>query len=209
MVVVLPLVALGTVVVVVWEGYYRADSTVFAEVNAVADMYRYAPALGAPRAGVLRADIRRYVDLEIIDDWPAMQHGGYGHVSDLQADRLFKDLVGTTQPVRGSGAVQSIELNLLQKMVDSRRQTQWVNSGGIPWLLWVTLVFGAVLTVGMTFLIGTANFRVHLVLTASATTLLAIMFVLLIDLDRPFRGNAGITSHYWTELRARLTDPNI
>jgi hypothetical protein len=202
-------VVLGTVVVVVWEGYYRADATAFAEVNAVADMYRYAPALGQPGARILRTDIRRYIDLEISEDWPAMQEGGHGHLTDLQADRLFKDLVGTIQPARGAAQVQAIELNLLQKMLDSRRQTLYVNSGGIPSVLWFALIFGAVLTVGMTFLVGTANFRVHLLLTAGATALLGIMFVLLVDLDSPFRGKAGITSHYWSELRTVLSDPNV
>lgn len=202
-------VLLGTVVVVVWEGYHQADATAFAEVNAVADMYRYAPALGEPRASALRSDIRRFVDLQITDDWPAMQYGGRGRLASLQTDRLVKDLVGTVEPTKRATEVWSIELNLLQKMLDSRRQVLYVNEGAIPAVLWLTLIFGAAFTVAMTFLIGTANFRVHLLLTAGTTALLGIMFVLLLELDSPFRGNAGITPHYWYELQTTLRDPNI
>src|SRR5476649_981697 len=86
-------VVLGFVVVVAWEAFQRADTTAFAEVNAAGDMYRYAPALGEPLARTVRADIRRYIQLEIDEDWPAMERGAVSKAARDQANRLVADFV--------------------------------------------------------------------------------------------------------------------
>jgi hypothetical protein len=200
-------VVLGFVVVVAWQAFQRADTTAFAEVNAAADMYRYAPALGEPLATKVRADVRRYIRLEIDEDWPAMERGETNKASSDQINQLVTDFVRA--PSRTNSFVRSREMDLLAQLVDSRRLRIYSNAGSVGAQLWATLIGGSILTIGMTFLFGMQNFRVHLLLTAMTTTMIAIMFVLILNLDHPFRGDARSSIHYWTDLQQTIDDPAI
>jgi len=200
-------VVLGFVVVVAWQAFQRADTTAFAEVNAVGDMYRYAPTLGEPLATTVRADLRRYIRLEIDDDWPAMERGATDAASLEQANRLVADFVRA--PAQSNSFARSREMDLLQQLIDSRRSRIYSNAGSVGVQLWATLIIGSILTIGMTFVFGMQNFRVHLLLTAMTTTMIGIMFVLILDLDQPFRGNASHSIHYWSNLGRTIADPAI
>jgi hypothetical protein len=170
-------------------------------------MYRYAPALGEPLARTVRADIRRYIQLEIDEDWPAMERGAVSKAARDQANRLVADFVHA--PPDANSFARSREFDLLQQLLDSRRLRIYSNAGSVRTQLWATLVAGSILTIGMTFLFGMQNFRIHLLLTAITTAMIGIMFVLILNLDHPFRGDARSSIHYWTDLQTTIGDPTI
>lgn len=196
-------VVLGFVVVIVWQSYYRSEQTMFDEVNAVADMYRNAPMLGEPLASRVRADLRGYVQLQLDEELPAMEHGRAGILTERQSARLVDDMVRTFASDRGANAARERELNLLQRVLDARRESLYVNAGEVPRPLWFTLVTGSALVLGMTFLLGGTDQRVHLTLTAAGAAMIGIMFVLILYLDAPFRGTHS-TARYWGALLSTM-----
>lgn len=201
-------VVLGFVVAITWQTYYRSQQAIFDEVNAVADMYRYAPMLGEPLSSRVRAGLRRYVELELSDEIPAMEHGRAGVLTEAQGARLTGELVRAFGTSPGSGPARERELNLLGRVTDARRQGLYVNAGDVPPPLWVTLIAGSAIVLGMTFLAGAGDRRVHLALTAAATAMIGIMFVLILYLDAPFRGTDA-TQRYWQTLHAAMTRPDF
>lgn len=202
-------VVLGFLVVITWQGHVTTDRILVDEVNAIADLYRFAPTLGEPLAGRIRSDLRRYVDLEIGEEWPALQRGERGVLAGRQTEELVDHLFLALRDDRVPSAALSRALSIVERMLDARRSVLFANERVIPPVLWLTLLLGSVLTLSMTFLVGTKNVPVHLLLTAGAAAFLGIMLVVIIELDAPFRGDTGITTQYWRELQASFRDPHL
>ena len=61
---------------------------------------------------------------------------------------------------------------------------------GIPYIVWVVLVVGGVLTVGFTYLFGMESARLHAVAVAGLTILISLILHAIGVLDYPF--NSGV-----------------
>jgi hypothetical protein len=68
---------------------------------------------------------------------------------------------------------------------------------------------GGALTVGYTYLFGFHNFRMHLVTTAVVSTSLALVIVLIIALDWPFRGRVSVTPDAFVKTEQSWSDPSF
>jgi high-affinity Fe2+/Pb2+ permease len=63
---------------------------------------------------------------------------------------------------------------------------------GIPGVLWVVLVFGAVVTVGFTYLFGLRNTWAHRLMVMSLTAVIALVLFAIVAMDHPFSGGASV-----------------
>ena len=63
---------------------------------------------------------------------------------------------------------------------------------GLPGVLWVVLVFGAVVTVGFTYLFGLRNTWAHRLMVMSLTAVIALVLFAIVAMDYPFSGGARI-----------------
>ena len=66
-------------------------------------------------------------------------------------------------------------------------------STGINGVLWVTLIIGAFVTVGFTFLFGFKHTLIQQLMIGSLATLIGLMLFLIVALDFPFRGGLTVT----------------
>src|ERR1700682_1174378 len=64
--------------------------------------------------------------------------------------------------------------------------------GHIPGVVWWIVFFGAAITTGYTYLFGFESFGMHIAMTATMAVTLALVVVLIIALDYPFRGEISI-----------------
>ncbi len=190
-------VLLSFVVVVVWQQYNASDNIVSTEASAVSDLHRVSDSLPEPLGNTLKAELDRYVRLMIGQEWPAMQHGGWSPEAAHLADMITRQLTTAIPRNAAQQNTQALALNIDRAMLDARRQRLHDNETGIPWILWSTLWSAAAVTVGFSYLFGLENHRIHMIMTAALSTTLALMFVLIAELDYPFRGGAGISPHSW------------
>jgi uncharacterized protein YacL len=65
--------------------------------------------------------------------------------------------------------------------------------GHIPGVIWCIIFFGAAITTGYTYLFGFENFGMHIAMTATVAATLALVIVLIIALDWPFRGEISVS----------------
>jgi len=63
----------------------------------------------------------------------------------------------------------------------------------VPTIVWSIMGMGGALTVVFSFFFGMPSFRMHLAMTGMLTASLALVFVLIIELDWPFRGTLSIS----------------
>jgi hypothetical protein len=89
-------------------------------------------------------------------------------------------------------------------LLDARRQRLHDNETGIPGILWWTLFAFAAITIGFTYLFGLESLKIQLLMTAALSTAIALIFVLIAELDYPYRGDTGITPHSWYQIQHQL-----
>jgi hypothetical protein len=60
-------------------------------------------------------------------------------------------------------------------------------------VIWAIVFFGATITTAYTYLFGFENFAMHMAMTATVAATLALVIVMIIALDWPFRGEISVS----------------
>lgn len=193
-------VLLAFLTIVVWERFSQSEDRAHQEVDAATDVWRFAAYLAAPDERRIAADLDRYAEVVISDEWPKMRRGG----SSVQAQVLIVGLLGDAVelPVKTlrDANLQNHLLDRVQTMADLRRRRINDNQSGVPSILWLALIVGASTVIGFIYLFGLKNFRVQLMMTAATATVIGLSFSVVIALDYPFRGDISISPERWVAL---------
>lgn len=181
------------VVVAVWEQFDKAVEGAEREASVLGDIYRLVEVFPeAPRERV-RTETREYAAAVVGHEWLAMSKLR----SSPQTERHFSHLWAAVLAVEPKGEMQSEAygalLDRLNVMSDHRRMRLISATQGIPGLLWVLLVVGAVLTVGSSFFLLTRHGGLHFMLTLSLTTSITFVLFLIMALDYPYTGSVAVT----------------
>lgn len=186
-------VLLAFIAIATWESFTRSEGIVDREADCVGSIYRDTQGLPAAMGQEIRSDVRRYTDTVIHQEWPVQQTGkipsqGWGPL------RRIHSAIVTMHPASPGEAVLEAELLKTLNMLYSARGSRLsAVQGHIPEVIWWIIFIGAALTVGYTYLFGFHNFRMHLVTITAVSTSLALVVVLIIALDWPFRGKVSVT----------------
>ena len=196
-------VMLAFIVAIVWQEFDAATQRVAVEVGAATDLWHTSRGLPAPVGPAVRRDLVSYAALMVTDEWPAMRTGGRSKRAENVLTRMFED-VAQFRPVNaGAGNAQSASLQYLGALHDARHHRLDDNSSGVSPFEWTILLIGAFVVVGICFLVGLASLRAQLLMTGAVAAMIAATFVLVFELDYPFRGDLSIEPAGWQEF---LTD---
>ncbi len=77
-------------------------------------------------------------------------------------------------------------------MNEHRRVRQLQSGFKLPVILWFVLIFGGVVTVANSCLIGMEDARLHVLFIVSLTCLVALVLVAIAEIDRPFHGTVRV-----------------
>ncbi len=199
-------VTLGFVTVVVWEQFTAAEVSARGEAAVAEDAWRLSRALPAAERRRLASDISDYVDSLIDQEFPEMKVGAASlHVSHLLT-RLSDDATQLDASSEGARAVQSRLLDSIVSLNDLRARRLAGNTGGIPPVLYLTLLGGAITVIGFEYLFGLEKFRVQLLMTAATAVLIGLSFSAIVKLDYPYRGDTSVRFEYWPVVQAEIHD---
>src|SRR5829696_199757 len=189
-------VLLALLVIAVWQQYQKANETVESEASAVGEIAWLAHRLPEPEHHVLQEDARSYAQEVVDQEWPRMEQGLEGVQSLPEGWDLIDDIRATLQEVEPrTEAEQELYaegLDQIQRLGDARRMRVVAAQEGIPGVLWAVLVFGAVVTVGFTYLFGLANTWAHRLMVMSLTAVIALVLFIVVAIEHPFSGGARI-----------------
>ena len=185
---------LSFMVVGVWQEFDTSSSNVQREAGRVADVYHLAAFLPDPARSRIQKDVNRYIREVIAFDWPAMQRGDRSRQAYDTLYRIQGSIATAVARTSSQAQVQSVALEAIQTVIDARRQRFHDNSTGIPMILWYTMFFMALVTVFIGFSFRLESVRAHYVMVIALSAVIATSFVLIAELDYPFRGDASISS---------------
>jgi hypothetical protein len=203
-------VLIAFIVVDVFETFAKADNIATAEANKLSSLMLDSTGLPPQMAESVRADIDKYTDVVVKKEWPSQQDGkltdkvfepGWmvlGHLSTQLA--IFEP---TTM---GQNVMKGEMLHGVNELTKARRSRIIAAGEHLPDVVWQILLLSGMVAVGYTFLFGAHSFRIHLAITGLISATIALVFVLIITLDYPFRGQVSVSDDAFRSVKTTASD---
>ncbi|MDP9110863.1 MAG: DUF4239 domain-containing protein, partial [Candidatus Eremiobacteraeota bacterium] len=188
-------VMLSFMVVNVWQQFDTTAAVLQREAGAMADVYHLAAFLPQPERVRIQSDVDRYLTQVIELDWPAMQRGSRSLKAHDTLFRVLGSVAGTSPRTPGQSQVQASALTAVQTAIDARRQRFHDNETGVPAILWCTMLFMSAVTLVVSFFFRVQSVSAHYTMVIALAAAIAISFVLIAELDYPFRGDTSLSPH--------------
>ncbi len=194
-------VVLAFVVIVVWEHYDAAEANSEREVAAITDIYRAAEDLPPGLRALEQALALRYIDLMINDELPAMQSGTHTAKSQLVVDQLRRNITRFVPRTPIDTSAREQMETAMEKLSDARRERVVDGHRGLPAVLWMALIVGAITTIGFVYLFELEHMPTQLIVTSLLAIVVGVMFALIWQLNHPYQGSSAIDASGWQRLQ--------
>ena len=197
-------VLLAFIAVAVWQNYDAVNSAVDREASLISNLYRDAIALPEPARSALRADLDQYLTTVIEIEWPVQRAGHAKKRGWRPLNHFHAELAKAETDKPHGGIVLAEMLRALNNLYDARRTRLLSGQGGLNGFIWTILLIGGAITIAFSYFFGVRSLRVHFAMTGMLAASLALVFVLMIALDKPFRGSLGIEPTPYIDVQKEL-----
>jgi hypothetical protein len=185
-------VLLAFSVIAVWQSYGDAKANVAEEASTLTTLYRQTNGLPNPEQGLLRHELRAYTSAVIVDEWPIQAATGGAAAS---ARRAIGDIYRSYSTMDPRVAASPIGVDFLATMrtvaADRNRRTLQA-SEALPAVLWIGLLVGGFIVIGMTFALHTEAAWPHYLFAMLIAALIGTLLFITLVLHRPFSGPLAI-----------------
>ena len=186
-------VILAQVVVAAWEEYRDARAVAAAEANAVLNLARLAQVWPDEDRARLEDALLAYAKHVVEVEWPAMAQNQFDeslHTSFVH--NLWQAVNEAGVRAEGVDPVYTVSLQQLDALDEAGRSRVLLGEDRLPETMTLTLVIGAVVTVGFSYFFAVEDGWIQGLMTASLATLIALLLLLEYQLDTPYRGVSAI-----------------
>jgi hypothetical protein len=185
-------VMLAFVTVTVWQEYDGSQQRLAVEGSAAGDIWRTAAGVSTTTSQALRSEIVSYAQVLIADEWPLMRRGLSSPRAEERLATLYAIAARFRPASEGESNAQMALLAAIANLHDARRHRLLDNDSGVAPFQWAVLLIGSIAVFCYSYLFGMSNVRAHLMMVALLAVVIASMFVLIFELDYPFRGDLAI-----------------
>jgi hypothetical protein len=195
---------LGLIAVATWQNYTEVNNLVAEEAAALRVVH--ANASGYPRAVWLELNkgLLDYIDWVINDEWPAQQQGIRLGTSQQELYAIRRPLMAFDPETEGEKALHEETLQTYDRYLELRGTRISRGGAGVPSMVWVVLVVGAVLSIVITYCFSMESLWGHVVLTAVLSGFLGLLIFLILMMDYPFRGEFAVGPDAFVLARQRM-----
>jgi hypothetical protein len=202
-------VLIAFIVVDVFETFARGDEIATAEANQLSNLALDSAGLPPQMAATVRADLDQYIDNVVKTEWPSQQAGKLD-------DKVFEpnwtvlahlsSRLATFEPATmGQNVNKGEMLHAMNDLIKARRSRIIAAGEHLPTVVWQILLLAGAVAVGYTYLFGAHSFRIHMAITGLIAATIALVFVLIIALDYPFRGEVSVGDDAFVSVRATVS----
>jgi len=176
-----------------WQAYSTTSTNVVQEARYLRDLYFLTKAFPQPTQGQLQKRLRNYRDSVVTDEWKSLQKGE----ANSRTIQLLEQIGEAYLLFKPSNDQEKdffhTSIGCLTTMNSLRASRIDDSSSGLPPILWLVLLVGAVATIGLSYLFEAQNFWLQAILTILLTGVICMTFCIIIDLDFPFTGATRIS----------------
>ena len=185
-------VLLAMIAVASWNNYTDVDSLVSQEADLVHAMFRDADAFPSPHRERFRTLLHDYVDTVVHIEWPSLQLGREEKRAAMAVDAIFKEWITFEPKTEKENVVATERFQRLNNFQSVRRNRIQTGLSGLMPVLWIVVIVGAVLNLGLTYLFWMDDQRVHFVMTAVLGATIGMVVYLILALDHPLWGEVSV-----------------
>jgi hypothetical protein len=186
-------VLLAFSVIAVWQSYGAAKDNVAEEASTLTTLYRQTNAMQDTPQRELRGLLRAYTQAVITQEWPIQAETGG---ASAQARRALGELYRAyrTMDPRDASSPAGVEfLQTLRVVAADRNRRTLEASEALPVVLWIGLLVGGVIVIGMTFALDTDAAWAHVLFSILLAALVGTLLFITIVLHRPFAGPLALS----------------
>jgi hypothetical protein len=198
-------VLIALIVVDVFETYAKGDAIATAESNKLSNLMLDSAGLPVQTAADVRADIEQYIDIVVKKEWPSQRAGKLEGSVFEQGWRVLAELdkrLAIFEPATMGQNVNKAEmLHAMNDLIKARRSRIIAAGEHLPGVVWQILLLGGAIAVAYTYLFGARSFGIHVAITGLIAATISLVFVLIITLDYPFRGEVSVSSDAFVDVR--------
>jgi hypothetical protein len=199
--------AVALIMVSVWETYSSVEKTVSEEASSMATLYRDVSSYPEPIRGELQKELRDYTDYVIHGAWPLQRRGLVPAAGVKHVDR-FQGVLDKFEPASdGQKILHAETLRAFNEMIRSRRLRLDAVETGLPAVMWIVIIVGAFISLSTFFFFKVEDARLHGILASLLAIFMGLAIFLILSLDRPFRGDLGITPRAYQLIYDHLMKP--
>ena len=185
-------VTLAFIVIVTWEGYRDARSTVHHEAGALRSLFRDSRELPEPARPQLGGLVLRYAAEVASGEWEALDRGESSRAAFDLVGEMFATLGGVAATTPAEEAFLNDALARLNDVAEDRAERISVAEEGLLSILWAAIVVGGAVTLGFALLFGVSNERLHYLMVGAFATVLALQVFVILVLSHPFSGDLRV-----------------
>ena len=192
-------IVLAFVIVVLWEQYQSAQTVVAHEATALSQIVRDSRAFSASARDDVTSAVGEYSHAVVEQEWPLMKVRRESPRAVQAINRLYTALQRYEPESTSASAFYGEVSAKLDDVIASRRQRLRYGAYGLPGVLEILLVGGALMIIAFLYFFGTRSEPVHLVMSGSVAALLAFNLLLALLLEHPFSGGVAVESVVFQE----------
>ena len=197
-------VLIAFIAVATWQAFTDADKTTDVEASHIANLYRDVEGLPKDLGDQIRDRVKGYVDKVINVEWPAQQRGELSRAGRADIEQIHTLIMSFIPANPRETVIQGEFLRVLNELYSSRRTRQLAAQNAIPPVIWWIIIIGSIGTISYCYLFNLENSRWHMIMTGMVASSMALVIVLVISLDRPFRGELSVTTDAYTNAFASI-----
>jgi hypothetical protein len=142
---------------------------------------------------VLQGDLRTYVRKLIDVSWPQFRHGTVDTANSDTLNAFYDNLAEFEPATETQKLIHAETLKQFNRLIELRRLRLQSVTVGLPRVMWVLVILGAIATLACTWFFDTRSLTMHFWLTVLLAALLGMMIHLLASMDNPFRGDYSVS----------------
>jgi hypothetical protein len=199
-------VLIAFIVVDVFETSAKGEQIATAEANKLSNLMLDSSGLPPQVAEGVRSDLDQYIDIVVKSEWPSQRAG---KLSDAVFEpgwtvlaHLSTRLAVFEPTTMGQNVNKGEMLHTINDLIKARRSRILAAGEHLPLVVWQILLLAGAVAVGYTYLFGAHSFGIHMAITGLISATIALVFVLIIALDYPFRGEVSVGDEAFVNVKA-------
>jgi hypothetical protein len=184
-------VLLGFTVVAEWEFYDAAKTNTSEEAALLVPLYRQTRVMDEVKGDEMRHLIRSYAE-RVVHGWDAFRHGTRNTDAGAASNEIIRVFATMVPATKARELVAAQFLQTFSQMVLDRNKRYVHATEALSPIMWVGIVIGGILTIGLSFIIYMERRWPHVLGVAVMSTLIGMLLFMVALLSRPFHGPLAI-----------------
>jgi hypothetical protein len=185
-------ILMGLLAVAAYQNKVDVEQAIASEASSLFALFRNVSAYPEPVRLPLQESVRDYVQFAIDEEWAAMRNGEIARGGMPLINRM-QSLITTFEPATsGQSILHAESTRQFFGFLERRAVRLYSATSGIPGFMWYVVVLGALISIFLVWLFDmslTAEFFLGGLMSFFIGTMISLILVL----DRPLRGDYGIS----------------